>query len=210
MPCQGPFSSLLPWFSAGGEAGASKVAGASSHPGEGEHRGAQCQGESRLPPPGDFSACLEGSSDLCGRAVMINATWGGFLFSSLCGTSWTVSRDARRAAGASCLWLSALSCSIGQSIPADRFCPATCQSPPGSGAGAEGAETLSVLLPQINVLLQAFISQLKLEGFALMADMVYVTQVSEETCLEPLFPCRCVQSSRVSVSDNYLHLQNSV
>lgn len=33
------------------------------------------------------------------------------------------------------------------------------------------------LLFQINVLLQAFISQLKLEGFALMADMVYVTQV---------------------------------
>ena len=30
---------------------------------------------------------------------------------------------------------------------------------------------------QINVVLQAFISQLKLEGFALMADMVYVTQV---------------------------------
>lgn len=30
---------------------------------------------------------------------------------------------------------------------------------------------------QINVLLQAYISQLKLEGFALMADMVYVTQV---------------------------------
>uniref|UniRef100_A0A8C0J7N6 Activating signal cointegrator 1 complex subunit 3 n=1 Tax=Chelonoidis abingdonii TaxID=106734 RepID=A0A8C0J7N6_CHEAB len=29
---------------------------------------------------------------------------------------------------------------------------------------------------EINVLLQAFISQLKLEGFALMADMVYVTQ----------------------------------
>lgn len=27
------------------------------------------------------------------------------------------------------------------------------------------------------MLLQAFISQLKLEGFALMADMVYVTQV---------------------------------
>ena len=50
----------------------------------------------------------------------------------------------------------------------------------------EGAETLSLLLPQINVLLQAFISQLKLEGFALMADMVYVTQVSEETGLGPL------------------------
>lgn len=33
---------------------------------------------------------------------------------------------------------------------------------------------------QINVLLQAFISQLKLEGFALMADMVYVTQVLQD------------------------------
>lgn len=30
---------------------------------------------------------------------------------------------------------------------------------------------------QINVLLQAYISQLKLEGFALVSDMVYVTQV---------------------------------
>ena len=29
---------------------------------------------------------------------------------------------------------------------------------------------------KVNVLLQAYISQLKLEGFALMADMVYVTQ----------------------------------
>jgi len=28
----------------------------------------------------------------------------------------------------------------------------------------------------VNILLQAYISQLKLEGFALMADMVYVTQ----------------------------------
>lgn len=35
---------------------------------------------------------------------------------------------------------------------------------------------------QINVLLQAFISQLKLEGFALMADMVYVTQVRVGLC----------------------------
>uniref|UniRef100_A0A672S7A1 BRR2 homolog n=1 Tax=Sinocyclocheilus grahami TaxID=75366 RepID=A0A672S7A1_SINGR len=36
---------------------------------------------------------------------------------------------------------------------------------------------LSVIsVSQINVLLQAYISQLKLEGFALMADMVYVTQ----------------------------------
>lgn len=34
---------------------------------------------------------------------------------------------------------------------------------------------------QINVLLQAFISQLKLEGFALMADMVYVTQVQQDS-----------------------------
>ena len=29
---------------------------------------------------------------------------------------------------------------------------------------------------KVNVLLQSYISQLKLEGFALMADMVYVTQ----------------------------------
>lgn len=32
------------------------------------------------------------------------------------------------------------------------------------------------------MLLQAFISQLKLEGFALMADMVYVTQVRAQLC----------------------------
>ena len=31
---------------------------------------------------------------------------------------------------------------------------------------------------KVNVLLQAYISQLKLEGFALTSDMVYVTQVS--------------------------------
>lgn len=80
-----------------------------------------------------------------------------------------------------CLWLSALSRGVGQSVPVARSCPATRRSPPGSGAGAKGAEGFSVLLPQINVLLQAFISQLKLEGFALMADMVYVTQVSEGT-----------------------------
>lgn len=30
---------------------------------------------------------------------------------------------------------------------------------------------------QVNILLQAYISQLKLEGFALVSDMVYVTQV---------------------------------
>ena len=30
---------------------------------------------------------------------------------------------------------------------------------------------------KVNVLLQAYISHLKLEGFALMCDMVYVTQV---------------------------------
>lgn len=31
---------------------------------------------------------------------------------------------------------------------------------------------------QVNVLLQAYISHLRLEGFALMSDMVYVTQVT--------------------------------
>jgi len=34
-----------------------------------------------------------------------------------------------------------------------------------------------LLLPvQVNVLLQAYISQLKLEGFALVSDMVFITQ----------------------------------
>jgi pre-mRNA-splicing helicase BRR2 len=37
----------------------------------------------------------------------------------------------------------------------------------------EGIEEPSA---KVNVLLQAYISQLKLEGFALMSDMVYVTQ----------------------------------
>ena len=39
---------------------------------------------------------------------------------------------------------------------------------------------------QINVLLQAYISQLKLDGFALVSDMVYVTQVGfHDDCLIP-------------------------
>ena len=37
--------------------------------------------------------------------------------------------------------------------------------------------TCAFYLIQINVLLQAYISQLKLEGFALVSDMVFVTQV---------------------------------
>ena len=36
---------------------------------------------------------------------------------------------------------------------------------------------------QVNVLLQAYISQLKLEGFALVSDMVYVTQVRLRRCV---------------------------
>uniref|UniRef100_A0A669DEH7 U5 small nuclear ribonucleoprotein 200 kDa helicase n=1 Tax=Oreochromis niloticus TaxID=8128 RepID=A0A669DEH7_ORENI len=38
------------------------------------------------------------------------------------------------------------------------------------------SEFRNITVREINVLLQAYISQLKLEGFALMADMVYVTQ----------------------------------
>uniref|UniRef100_A0AAR2JZQ8 U5 small nuclear ribonucleoprotein 200 kDa helicase n=1 Tax=Pygocentrus nattereri TaxID=42514 RepID=A0AAR2JZQ8_PYGNA len=38
------------------------------------------------------------------------------------------------------------------------------------------SEFRNIAVREINVLLQAYISQLKLEGFALMADMVYVTQ----------------------------------
>lgn len=37
-------------------------------------------------------------------------------------------------------------------------------------------ESMEEASAKINVLLQAYISQLKLEGFALVADMVYVTQ----------------------------------
>lgn len=36
---------------------------------------------------------------------------------------------------------------------------------------------------QVNILLQAYISQLTLEGFALSSDMVYVTQVTACLCL---------------------------
>src|SRR6478736_9524822 len=37
-------------------------------------------------------------------------------------------------------------------------------------------ETLEEPTAKINVLLQSYISQLKLDGFALVSDMVYVTQ----------------------------------
>lgn len=37
-------------------------------------------------------------------------------------------------------------------------------------------ETIEEPSAKVNVLLQAYISRLKLDGFALMADMVYVTQ----------------------------------
>ena len=35
---------------------------------------------------------------------------------------------------------------------------------------------MNVYYFQVNVLLQAYISQLKLEGFALVSDMVFITQ----------------------------------
>lgn len=50
----------------------------------------------------------------------------------------------------------------------------------GHGLFVIGLSLADLASFQINVLLQAFISQLKLEGFALMADMVYVTQVRAE------------------------------
>lgn len=40
-------------------------------------------------------------------------------------------------------------------------------------------ESLEEPTAKVNVLLQAYISKLKLEGFALLADMVYVTQSAE-------------------------------
>ena len=50
-------------------------------------------------------------------------------------------------------------------------------------------DLLSFSHAQINLLLQAYISQLKLEGFALVSDMVYVTQV--RVCVRACV-CMCV------------------
>ena len=61
------------------------------------------------------------------------------------------------------------------------------------------------VLLQINLLLQAYISQLKLEGFALVSDMVYVTQVrisaTSFTCLyyRCLLVTALMQSAKYSV-----------
>lgn len=102
-PREGPFASLLPWFSAGGEARASEAAGASSHPGEGEHRGAQRQGEPRAPLRGDSSASPEQDGDVWGEQSRRTALGVGFLFSSLCHVSWALSETS-----VSCrCWLSA-------------------------------------------------------------------------------------------------------
>ncbi len=49
---------------------------------------------------------------------------------------------------------------------------------------------------QINLLLQAYISQLKLEGFALVSDMVYVTQVRSSSVM---CSCRRLCSRRKSM-----------
>ena len=53
----------------------------------------------------------------------------------------------------------------------------------------------SNLFVQINVLLQAYISQLKLEGFALVADMVYVTQVGVQIEAPVQATCSLIPSS---------------
>ena len=47
-------------------------------------------------------------------------------------------------------------------------------------------ESVEETSAKISILLQAYISQLKLEGFALMADMVYVTQ-SAGRLIRPIF-----------------------
>ena len=44
-----------------------------------------------------------------------------------------------------------------------------------------------MFIVQVNVLLQAYISQLKLDGFALVSDMVYVSQV-----FKFVYTCMCV------------------
>lgn len=60
-----------------------------------------------------------------------------------------------------------------------------------------------VSITQINVLLQAYISQLKLEGFALMADMVYVTQVNKYIFYAFIFLTHCTyEKTMISVTTN--------
>ena len=53
-------------------------------------------------------------------------------------------------------------------------------------------ESLDEPTAKINVLLQAYISQLKLEGLALMSDMVYVTQSGEDRGVVCVCVCVCV------------------
>lgn len=50
----------------------------------------------------------------------------------------------------------------------------------GWGGGQESKCSLLLLTLPPHILLQAYISQLKLEGLALMSDMVYVTQSGEQ------------------------------
>ena len=52
-------------------------------------------------------------------------------------------------------------------------------------------ESLDEPTAKINVLLQAYISQLKLEGLALMSDMVYVTQSGEDRGVVCVCVCVC-------------------
>lgn len=70
----------IPVFPSGGEAGAAEAAGASPHPGEGEHRGAQRQGEPRREFP------------------------VGILLLSLSGMSWMGLGSSGRDAGAPWAW----------------------------------------------------------------------------------------------------------
>lgn len=57
---------------------------------------------------------------------------------------------------------------------------------------------------QVNVLLQAYISQLKLEGFALMVDMVYITQ-SAGRLMRALFEI-CLHHGWAQLADKALAL----
>lgn len=63
----------------------------------------------------------------------------------------------------------------------------------------EGIEEPSA---KINVLLQAYIAQLRLDGFALMADMVYITQSGKFLQLRLLYEClNCLDSWPTTSSD---------
>lgn len=144
LSCAGLFSSLLCWLSAGGEAGAPEAAGASSNPSEGEHRGAQRQGEPCLPRRGLLCLSFEGRVILV-RAAVPNATMvccSQRVFCSLpaVGCPGSHVRDAQRAADAALL---------GLAVTQPHWPLLSCHVSEPSGTSAGTGETQLALRPSL-------------------------------------------------------------